>query len=408
MGLPPAQAGEGRGGVLKEKLAAFIDARREDLISLLTDLVAARTENPPGNEHLAAKVVAEHFERLGIAYKTWEAEPGRTNIVGAVGAGRPRILVVGHLDVVPAGDGWRTDPFRAEVRGEHIYGRGTCDNKGATAALLMAGAFLKEIKTDLAGEVLLACVADEECGSTLGLSYLLEEGALDVDYALVPDVPENLRVIDIAEKGALFCEITSHGKQAHGSRPQDGVNAIWNMVRLLERIRAIELPHVPHPRLSPPTLNLGQIEGGCAPNMVPATCRATIDIRYLPGTTEQDILALIESTIADAERETGGRFDLKVLTSHAPTEVPEDSPLVQATAEASGEILGEPVRVGGMSGATVVKQLLLAGITSIGLGAGEPNMAHVANERVPIGQLLDLAKILALACLKIMDTAAQL
>jgi len=390
---------------MRERLAAFLASHAEEMRALLGDLVAARTENPPGNEELAAEVVGDFFDRHGIAYRTWAAAPGRTNIIGTVGQGRPRVLLVGHLDVVPAGDGWETDPFRMVERDGYLYGRGTCDNKGATAALLLAGAFLRTLDA-LPGEVWLAGVADEECGSALGLTHLAEQGALGgVDYALVPDVPENLELIDVAEKGALFCEVVSHGKQAHGSRPQDGVNAIWNLLRFLDRLRATPLPYRPHRHLTPPTLNLGRIEGGSAPNMVPATCRAALDIRYLPGTSEEEVRAVIERALAETQAETGGRFDLEMLTSLPPTEVPGDSPLVRATARAFEEVRGRPARIGGMSGATVVKQLLLAGIPAIGLGAGEPDRAHAANERLAVAQLMDLSRILALACLHIMETA---
>jgi acetylornithine deacetylase/succinyl-diaminopimelate desuccinylase-like protein len=221
-----------------------------------------------------------------------------------------------------------------------------------------------------------------------------------VDYALVPDVAEHLQMIDVAEKGVLFLEITSHGKQAHGSRPHQGINAIWNMMHLLHKVREAPLPHVAHRFLSPPTLNLGHIEGGSAPNMVPARCRAALDIRYLPGTTEKEIVALVQSAIAQAEAETGGRFELRVTSSLVPTEGPENSLLVHALAEATEEVTGSRPKLGGMSGATVVKQLLLAGIPAIGCGLGDASVCHAANERVPISELFNFSKVLVLTCLK--------
>lgn len=391
---------------MNERITAFVRERRDELVALVRDLVAARTENPPGEEHRAAEVAARYLTARGIPFRTYEARPGRTNLIGVVGRGRPRIVIAAHLDVVPAGDGWQTDPFQAVERDGYLYGRGVCDNKGAAAAMLLAGSFLKNIERDLPGEVWLAGVADEECGSRLGLGWLVEQGVLkDTDYALVPDVSEQLRLIDVAEKGAFFFRLVSHGKQAHGSRPEDGVNAIWNLIALLERLRAMPLPGRPHPLLTPPTLNLGQIQGGSAPNMVPATCSASVDIRYLPGTTESEIRTFVEGAIAETARETGGRFEFEVLTSHAPTEVPADHPLVAAARSACETVLGEPVRVGGMSGATVVKQLLLAGIPAVGLGAGEPHMAHAANERIEIAQLQALARVLVLAPLKLMGQA---
>lgn len=387
---------------MRQDLSAFVDSRRDALVTLLSDLVAARTENPPGNEHLAAKVVADFFERCGILYKTFEAEPGRTNILGIVGHGRPRILIACHLDTVPAGHGWQTDPFQAVLKGDLIYGRGACDNKGATASMLIAGEFLKSIEKELRGEVWLAGVADEERGSRVGLGYLVRERLLPVDMALVPDIAERLQVIDVAEKGACWLEFISYGKQAHGSRPEQGVNAVWNMIHLLKKIREMPLPYVAHRHLSPPTLNLGQIEGGSAPNMVPALCRASIDIRYLPGMTHEAILKLVSAAVSETEKETGGRFEVRTLLAQPPTEVPEDIPIVRALSDATTEVTGKAPRVGGMSGATVVKELLAGGITGVGCGPGDSSMAHVANECASISELCLFSKILALTCLKVM------
>ncbi len=390
---------------MRQDLSAFAESRRDALVALLSDLVAARTENPPGNEHLAAKVVAEFFHNCGISCKTYEAEPGRTNIIGIVGHGRPRVLIACHLDTVPAGEGWETDPFLATVKEDLICGRGTCDNKGAMASMLMAGAFLKSIEEELRGEVWLAGVADEERGSRLGLGYLVREKVLDVDAALVPDIPEHMQLIDVAEKGVCWVELISYGKQAHGSRPEEGVNAIWNMTHLLSKLKETRLPYTAHRHLSPPTLNLGQIEGGSAPNMVAAICKASIDIRYLPGTSPEEIVNVVKAAVIEAEKETGGRFELRTLMSQPPTEVGEDSAIIRALSEATKEVTGKAPHVGGMAGATVVKDLLAAGITAVGCGAGDPSAAHVANECVSISELVAFSQILALACMKFLQMA---
>ena len=390
---------------MRRDLSAFVDSRRDALLKLLSDLVAAKTENPPGNEHLAAAIIADFFRACGIPYKTYEAEPGRTNIIGIVGRGRPRILIAPHLDTVPVGEGWETDPFQAVVKGDLIYGRGACDNKGAAASMLIAGEFLKSIESELRGEVWLAGVADEERGSRLGLGYLVKERVLDVDMALVPDIPEHLQLIDVAEKGACWIELTSHGKQAHGSRPEEGVNAIWNLIHLLTKLKKTVLPHAAHRYLTPPTLNLGQIQGGNAPNMVAALCRASVDIRYLPGTTPDEIVSLVNAAVAEAEKETGGRFEARTLLAQPPTEVPEDSPIIRALSDATREVTGKAPRIGGMSGATVVKVLLAGGIAGVGCGAGDGSAPHGANECVPISELVAFSKILALTCMKAMHVA---
>ena len=99
-----------------------------------------------------------------------------------------------------------------------------------------------------------------------------------------------MNLIDVTEKGNLFLEITSHGKQAHGSRPEMGINAIWNMIILLECIKQLKFRRTVRPLHTPPTLNLGSIHGGTVPNIVPAICKAQLDIRYLPGDSADNII----------------------------------------------------------------------------------------------------------------------
>ena len=140
------------------------------------------------------------------------------------------MLVACHLDVVPAGDDWKRNPFEAWIENGRIYGRGSSDNKGQMASMMAVAKFLKENESKLNGQFILAGVADEERGSALGLEYLLNECGIKADFAIIPDVAHNMQLIDVTEKGTLFLEITSHGKQAHGSRPEMGVNAIWNMI----------------------------------------------------------------------------------------------------------------------------------------------------------------------------------
>ena len=155
----------------EETIGDWIEARREELLDLLSRLVSARTVNPPGNEIAAAAVLEAFFRKHNIPFERHEAEPGRTNIIGRVGSSGESLLLAGHLDVVPAGEGWTTPPFEVTVRQGQIYGRGVADNKGPTASVAMAGACLNEC-CRLKGTLLVAGVADEERGSQLGLEYL--------------------------------------------------------------------------------------------------------------------------------------------------------------------------------------------------------------------------------------------
>lgn len=375
----------------------FVESNREDLIQLACDLIAANTENPPGRERLAAKVIEKFLDGIGIRHESFEKEPERTNIIARVGTGRPSLLVACHLDVVPAGDGWDQDPFKATVVNGKVIGRGASDNKGQMASCMILAKYLKEMESALKGEFILVGAADEERGSRLGLEYLLNECGLSADFAIIPDISYGMKKIDVGEKGALFIEITSYGKQAHGSRPEQGVNAIWNMVELLNEIRSLPFKCTSHPLFTPPTLNLGTIQGGAARNIVPGKCRVGLDIRYLPGEAKDEIVERIQGLIKKVEQaDPQARFKLEVGSDLPPSEVAHNNPLIEPIQRHTEGVLGARPELIGLSGTTVTKQLLDKGITAVGFGPGDENQAHVANESIDVQQLADFAKIMAL------------
>jgi len=386
------------------RVGHWIEKRRPLLVELLSGLIRARTENPPGNEAEAAKVLAAFFDRFQIPHESFEAAPGRTNLIGRVGTGGKTLLLPGHLDTVPAGDGWSYPPFEPTIIAGRMYGRGTMDNKGPMAAIALAGACLKEC-ADLNGTVLLAGVADEEAGSALGLEWLMREKLLYADYAIVPDCGGEMGEVDVAEKGLLHVRVISHGRQAHGSTPQRGVNAIWNLIELLERARAAGLPDAQHDLLSPPTCNLGMISGGVAPNVVPGVAAAVLDFRYLPGqTAEQYLRRLRELADAVARDLPDARFDVETICSLPATEVERDSPLVRIIRETAAATTGRPVRLFGMSGATVTKQLISRGVVAVGFSAGDAKLAHMADESVELEELAQFARVITLVAVRLLGT----
>ena len=391
-----------------ESVKKYMRNEEKGIVDLACSLINAKTENPPGDEILAVRIVEDFFKSLQIPYKIFEKTKDRANIVGYIG-GRgerpfaPTLLVACHLDVVPAGDDWKRNPFEAWIENGRIYGRGSCDNKGQMASMMAVAKFLKENESTLKGQFILAGVADEERGSTLGLEYLLNECGIKADFAIIPDVAHNMQLIDVTEKGTLFLEITSHGKQAHGSRPEMGINAIWNMIPLLERIKQLKFKRISHPLHTPPTLNLGSIHGGTSPNIVPAICKAQLDIRYLPDDSSDNVVNDIKNIIKEVEAQyPSAQFDLRIISNQLPTAVPINNPLVELISKHTVSILGTKPQPKGMSGATVTKQLIQKGITAVGFGPGDEAEAHATNESISIKELVDFAKIMALICMDIL------
>jgi acetylornithine deacetylase/succinyl-diaminopimelate desuccinylase family protein len=386
----------------------YMQGVEKEIVDLACKLINAKTENPPGNEILAAHIVEDFFKSLQIPYTIHEKIAGRTNIAGYIGhkeghPSAPALLVACHLDVVPAGDDWKRNPFEAWIENGRIYGRGSSDNKGQMAAMMAVAKFLKENESRLKGRFILIGVADEERGSTLGLEYLLNECGIKADYAIIPDVAHNMQMIDVTEKGALFLEITSHGKQAHGSRPETGINAIWNMIPLLERIKQLKFQKTSHPLHTPPSLNLGSIHSGTAPNIVPALCRAQLDIRYLPDESADTIIRNIQNIIKEVETQYSAKFDLRVISNQPPTAVPINNPLVELISKHTLAVLGTRPEPKGMSGATVTKQLIQKGIIAVGFGPGDETEAHATHESISIKELVDFAQIMALIALDMLS-----
>ena len=368
---------------------------RKELVAWLSQLVAARTENPPGNESLVCDVIERIVTPWGLTCERYASQPGRDNLLLRVGEGKPRLIVAFHTDVVPAGSGWGQDPFSAQEKDGRLYGRGTSDDKGPLAAMLLVVRELKRREADLQGQLILAAVADEEAGSTQGVEFLLDRGHLQGEMAIIPDAANHMDEVVVAEKGALFVELISLGTQAHGSRPQKGFSAIWPMLRLLELLRDMPRSQVTHDLLSPPTMNVGVIQGGAAPNIVPGKCIAKVDFRRLPGEPSEDIVQAIREAIARVQsEEPRARLAVEVRSDLPPTEVERESPLVTAIQEATAEVLGKTPIVAGISGATVAKQFLAAGIPAVGFAPGDPDVAHIANEYIEIDELVGFAGVM--------------
>lgn len=391
------------------------EALRSEFIDLLASLVAARTVNvvadrlpdfaymnERGEESRAAAIVRDWAERAGFETETSALIPARENIVLHYGAGAGRrLLVPCHTDVVPPGDGWESDPFELQIDGDTVRGRGVTDDKGPLAASLLAMKILKEAGVEIGGDFQVAALADEEAtdadGVDYGLIYMLESELIDADCAIVPDIGGSMRDIDIAEKGIVNFEITAKGKQAHGSTPEKGINAIDNMAEYLLRLKRHEFRHEPHSVLDGYSVNVGEIRGGAAPNIVPGSCRAVVDMRLLPSQSVEavraELVALAEGLAADFAVEIRMRLD--------PHEIEAGSELIEKVADAGEHVRGERPRAMGLGGGTYAKFLNHRGIEAIGFAPGNNDAMHMANESASVSEQLDFARALALAATEI-------
>jgi succinyl-diaminopimelate desuccinylase len=402
---------------MKQKIQAYFTAHeaeiRSRMLALLAEMVRERTVNVVteklaehpylklrGEEYRVARIVKREMEALGIPYDEHARVEGRPNVIGRLGRDESgqRLFMAAHMDIVPAGDGWSSDPFEMRVEGDTAYGRGVLDNKGPLAAILSAARILKEVvgEEGLRGQLQIAALSDEEAtdpdGVDYGIGFLIDEGRINPTMAIIPDIGENMKKIDIAEKGRAVIKLTAFGKQAHGSTPERGINAVYRMARLIREIEALRLEYVPHEQLGEPTLNLGEIHGGAAPNIVPGECVIYLDIRTVPGMTREGLVAQLQACCGRVE----GEFQMEVQDWSEPHQISPENALVYSIQDNCEAVLGFRPEVFGMGGGTFAKTLNLAGITAVGWGPGDDDAFHVTNEYVDIRQLLAFCRLTCL------------
>jgi len=391
-----------------KELNTWFEEKEDEGIDLLAELIRADTVNPPGNEYRAAEIVKKYLEKYNIASTCHEAEPGRTNLLGKVGKGKPIVFVPAHTDVVPVGEGWETEPFDPVIKDGFMYGRGTTDNKGALVSLLLLAAFLKKHEEKFTGTLLVGAVADEECGSEMGIKYLLEHKLVEADYAIVPDTGTSIYSISRGEKGLFHVEVFFHGKQAHGSSPELGLNSIWaandflNLIKMMFGKETGYLDESHTELFSPTTINIGAIKAGSSFNIVPATCSLRIDIRYTPKHTVDKILEILRKN-AEQVKQKGlcHSYEIRTETQMNPFEISYDNPLVRAAESAVKELTGEDVSHFGISGTTVCKQLLENDIPVIGFSQDAQGLFHQANERLALSEISLFGRTLGLTFLNL-------
>jgi len=381
-----SQEGKVRMDILEE-YSRHID--KDEIVDLVLRLIEKKTINPPGNEYLAKDIIVSSLKELGAKVEILEKEKGRPNILGRIGEGEPSVAIITHLDVVPAGSGWTTDPFKPQVREGRIYGRGSLDNKGPYAAAWAGVKALLKSSVPLKGSIIIGAVADEERGSHSGMKFLLEKG-FSPSFCLIPDGGRLDEAI-IGEKGMMWVALRTFGKAAHASTPEEGENAIYKLVNFASSLSRFQFEGEHHAMFGDPTLNLGKIEGGSeAANMVPDRCSGIVDIRYPLGLRQEDIVSQLENLAG----QTGSDIKMEVITSKEPHLLTQDHPLAVAFQRVAKDMKLN-LRLGTIGGVTIAKDLYFKGIPSIVHSPAEDSVAHQANEYVKVENLVFCAKLWA-------------
>lgn len=374
-----------------------------ELIELTRALVRIDSQNPTPGEAACADFVAGWLAQAGLPVRLLPLADGRPNLVARLegrGGARPLVLLA-HLDTVPIGEGWTIDPLGGEVRDGRLYGRGAADMKaGLAVALLLLRDLLREA-AELRGDLLLCCTADEEGPGMAGAVHLVATGQIPRAALVLALEPTGLR-LRRATVGVMWYQVVVQGRQAHGGRAPLGVDANHAMARIVVALKeaVAALPHR-HPLLGPPLVTCSRLEGGVATNVVPPSCRAEFDLRIVPPMSPDDADALVRRVVAEAVAGVPGASAAvhNLGLRRPPVEAPETSPLVVALARAFARVVGRPLESGGADGheaytdASIVSVLTGNPHCTV-WGPGSTDLAHVADEYVPVADLEVAARVL--------------
>lgn len=316
-----------------------------------------------------------------------------------------RLCILSHIDVVPEGDlsAWTLDPFKPEVRGTRLYGRGVSDNGMCLVSSLFALKALQDAGITPEHSILLAFVCDEEMGSHYGLEQLIERDIFrHDDLVLVPDSGnDNGDFIEIAEKSVLRMKFTVTGKQVHAAYPNHGINACRAANMLAHEIddalhekftQTNDIFDVPHSTFEP-TRRASNVP---AVNIVPGREVFEFDCRILPEISLDDVIAVVNEVVADVEKRTGAKISVEYERTDAAQPTSPNSEICQMLTKSIREVLKiEPV-AGGIGGGTFAVFFRNKGIPAVVWSQECDGVAHQPDEYTEISYLVNNAKVFAL------------
>jgi succinyl-diaminopimelate desuccinylase len=367
---------------------------KEKKISILQDIVRIKSVN--SNE----KEVAEYLQNLLNEYDIesevidWE-EPERSNLVATIQKGEGKTLgISGHLDVVAAGDEseWKFPPYEAHIEDNKLYGRGATDMKAGTAALVIALIEMKEEGTSFDGTIKLLLTVGEEVGE-LGSAQLTEMGyADDLDAMLIAE-PTSFNIC-YAHKGSINYTVESHGKSAHSSMPEEGINAINQLNEFITRVNE-EMDQVTADHendiLGKFTHNITIINGGSQVNSIPDYADVEANIRSIPEFSNEETIELLEKIIDEINQEIDGELKLNIDFNKQPVESDPDSELIQNIQN----IFDEDLDLIGIAATTDAAEFTKADndFDVVIFGPGVPNLPHQLDEYVEIDNYLEFIDV---------------
>lgn len=414
---------------LKEQVIAAVDEHSEELLALCAKLIQIPSVNPPGDSTEITEFIKGYLEEHDLSVDLHEATDKMYNMISSYGNENGKNLIYcGHTDVVPAGnlEKWDFDPFSGEIKDGYLLGRGASDMKAGLGGLIFAVTLMKKLDIELDGQVTLAIVPDEETGGRYGVPWLLENGLIQGEGALIaePSSPYNPT---IGQKGSFAFELEVFGEPGHGSlSPLIGGNAITDAIKAIERIQTVTELEVEVPEetreliavskkymrevetekepfqdiLDSISCNVGVIRGGTASNVVPDSCIVEIDCRLPFGVSEE----FVTHYIHDELDTLGITYEFRRIgfESEANYTLPDD-PVCKAIVDNIAEISGHEAYGVQQWASSDARHFRAYDIPVLQYGPAELNTIHGYNERVKVEQIILSAKVYAAAIIDFLN-----
>lgn len=401
---------------VRSALARQVDASLDGLISVTQRLVGVASPNPPSDTEEISRVAEALLREIpGIEIEVIEPAPRVKSLIGRIRSGRPgrRLIFNGHLDTFPVLENlpWTVPPLGGVLKDGKLYGRGVSDMKGGLACSILAARLMAENRGAWSGEIVLTLAGDEENMGSLGTGYMMDHVPHARGDANICGDVGSPKVVRFGEKGLMWVEVEATGAPAHGAHVHRGINAIDRLRTALDRLKDLEdLPFQAPPvvtaaiarakAISEPlsgagesetlqrvTVNIGTIEGGTSPNLVPTHAIARADIRLPVGITTDILVAKLDEWLAPLDGVTW-----RAIRRFEPSFTPPGDEIVQRTARVAQEVLGAAPAVNMRVGGSDSRWYRPAGVPTVVLGLTPFNMGG-ADEYVLVDELLAVAKI---------------
>jgi putative selenium metabolism hydrolase len=370
------------------------ETEKQEVIAFAQSLVQIQSYS--GQEAQVIKVIAEKM--LALGYEEVKID-GMGNVLGRIGNGNKSILFDAHVDTVQVLDeaDWDFPPFGGQVVDNQLQGRGSVDMKSAAAAAIYAGAYAQKANFIQNKTVYVSCTVFEEDCDGENLKHLFKEIRLRPDYVIICE-PSNNK-ITLGHKGKAQIAIKTQGISAHGAAPEKGLNAVYEMAEIIQRVAELN-KNLPVKEGRKGTLILSRIKSKSASlNAVPSECEIYLDRRMVVGETQemviQEIEQLIEGKAATWEigvlkRTAWTQLPIHYEPFHMAWKIEENHPLCQACVKAyKSYFKTTKVDFDFWDFSTNAVTPVSLGIPTIGFGPGDYKQAHMRNESCPVDEITD-------------------